>query len=239
MAVSPAPIFLYIRDNGTTYMRKNFQPSSAIYDPLAHVDPTKFVKLMQHIKKIPPKLPAAPTKKLPPRLTDYEGDFYSILMKERPWPDTQYRWLFDNHVAAYMKVLIERSMRVPTPFWSKCITFIDHWFITLWVHDFKQFKINPNLMKFKGTGYEDLSKGMIPFDFQTNLKWFEDVDYLYGVLQVSGYHWVAFHVDLKKEKIDCYDPIIGQDENIQGLRVNMATEIHDEGGNSEMNNILS
>ena len=29
------------------------------------------------------------------------------------------------------------------------------------------------------------------------------------------------------------------DENIQGLRVKMATEIHDEGGNSEMNNILS
>ncbi|KAF8100826.1 hypothetical protein N665_0215s0003 [Sinapis alba] len=193
----------------TTCMRKNFQPSSAIYDPLALVDPAKFEKLMQHIKEIPPKLLPAPTKKPPPRLADYEGDFYSILMKERPWPDTQYGWLFDNHVAAYMKVLIGRSMRDPTPFWSKRIAFIDPWFITLWVHDFKQFKINPNLMKFKGTGYEDLSKERIPFDLHTNLKWFEDVDHLYGVLQVSGDHWVAFHVDLKKEKIDCYNPIIG------------------------------
>ncbi|KAF8113089.1 LOW QUALITY PROTEIN: hypothetical protein N665_0057s0039 [Sinapis alba] len=319
MAVFSVPVFPYIGDNGTTCMRKNFQPSSAIYDPLAPVDPAKFEKLMQHIKEIPPKLPAAQTKKPPPRSADYEGDFYSILMKERPWPDREYGWLFDNHVAAYMKVLIGRSMRDPTPFWSKRIAFIDPWFITLWVQDFKQFKINLNLMKFKGIGYEELSKGRIPFDFQTNLKWFEDVDHLYGVLQVSGYHWVTFHVDLKNEKIDCYDPIIGQvteesetkmvvefkpllqmlhvmlndivpvnlrkpskkqfafrrrkgkyipqntqvcdcgvyslkfneclafgvtfdginDENIQGLQVKMATEIHDEGGNSEMNNILS
>jgi len=64
-------------------------------------------------------------------------------------------------------------------------------------------------MKFKGTGYEYLANGNIPDECQTNLKWFEDVDHLYGVLQVSGDHWVAFHVDLKKEKIDSYNPIIG------------------------------
>ncbi|KAF8095034.1 hypothetical protein N665_0344s0003 [Sinapis alba] len=174
MVVSSAPIFPYIGDNRMTCMRKNFQPSSAVYDPLAPVDPAKFEKLIS---------------------TDYEGDFYIILMKERPWSDREYGWLFDNHVAAYMKVLIGRFMRDPTPLWSKRIAFIDPWFLTLWVHDFKQFKINPNLMKFKGTGYEDLTKGRIPSYFQTNLKWFEDVDHLYGVLQ---------------EKIDCYDPIIGQ-----------------------------
>ena len=65
-------------------------------------------------------------------------------------------------------------------------------------------------MKFKATGYEDLTNGKIPYELQTNLNWFVDVDHLYGMLQVSGDHWVAFHVDLKKEKIDCYDPIIGQ-----------------------------
>jgi len=70
-------------------------------------------------------------------------------------------------------------------------------------------KIKPTLMKFKGTGYEYLANGNIPDECQTNLKWFEDVDHLYGVLQVSGDHWVAFHVDLKKEKIDSYNPIIG------------------------------
>ncbi|KAF8084305.1 hypothetical protein N665_0725s0002 [Sinapis alba] len=319
MAVSSTPVFPYIGDNGTTWMRKNFQPSSAIYDPLAPVDPAKFEKLMQHIKEIPPNLLAAPTKMPPLRSADYEGDFCNILMKEKPWTDREYGWLFDNHVSAYMKVLIGRSMRDPNPLWSKRIAFIDPWFLTLWVHDFKQFNINPNLMKFKGTGYGDLTKGRISSYFQTKLKWFEDVDHLYRVLQVSGDQWVAFHVDLKKEKIDCYGPIIGQlteeketkmvvafktlsqmlpvmvndivpanlrkpskqqlafrmrkdkyipqniqvgdcgvyslkfieclalgvtfdginDENIQGLRVKMATEIHDEGGNSKINNILS
>ena len=77
-------------------MRKNFQPSSEIYDPLAPVDSAKIEKLMQHINKIPPKLPAAPTKKPPPRSADYEGDLYNILMKERSWPDKEYGWLFDN-----------------------------------------------------------------------------------------------------------------------------------------------
>ncbi|KAF8105850.1 hypothetical protein N665_0153s0011 [Sinapis alba] len=172
-----------------------------IYDPLALVDSAKLEKLMQHIKEIPPKSPATPTKKPLHISADFEGDFYSILMKERLWSDKKYGWMFDNHVVAYMKVLIGRSMQDPTPFWFKRIAFIDLWFITLWVHDYKQFKIKPNLMKFKG---------QIPPYYKTNLKWFEDVDHLYGVLQVSGDHWVMFHVDLKKEKIDCYDPIIGQ-----------------------------
>ena len=65
-------------------------------------------------------------------------------------------------------------------------------------------------MKFKGIGNEDLATGKIPDELQTNLKWFEDVDHLYAMLQVGGDHWVAFNMDLKKEKIDCYDPIIGQ-----------------------------
>jgi len=50
MDVSSAPVFPYIGDNGTTCMRKKFEPSSVIYDPLAPVDPTKLEKLMQHIK---------------------------------------------------------------------------------------------------------------------------------------------------------------------------------------------
>ncbi|CAN6990153.1 unnamed protein product, partial [Brassica rapa subsp. trilocularis] len=50
----------------------------------------------------------------------------------------------------------------------------------------------------------------IPDHSRTNLKWYEDVDHLYGCLQTRGNHWVAYHVDLKKEKIDCYDPIFGE-----------------------------
>ncbi|CAN6935458.1 unnamed protein product, partial [Brassica oleracea var. botrytis] len=44
-------------------MRKNVTPSSTIYDPLAPVDAALLEKLMQHIKAIPPKPPAAPDKK--------------------------------------------------------------------------------------------------------------------------------------------------------------------------------
>ncbi|CAN7104570.1 unnamed protein product, partial [Brassica rapa subsp. narinosa] len=28
--------------------------------------------------------------------SDHESDFYSILMHERPWPDKEYGWVFDN-----------------------------------------------------------------------------------------------------------------------------------------------
>ncbi|KAF8116425.1 hypothetical protein N665_0018s0035 [Sinapis alba] len=42
----------------------------------------------------------------------------------------------------------------------------------------------------------------------TNLKWLQDVDHLYKVINIRGDHWVGFDVDLLKEKIDCYDPII-------------------------------
>ena len=106
-------------------------------------------------------------------------------------------------------MLIKRSMRNPTPFWSKRIAFIDVWVLSFWIHDFKQFKIKPSMITFKGNGYEDLINGKLPLECPTNYKWYEDVDLLYGCLQTGGNHWVVFHVDLKKEKIDCYDPIFG------------------------------
>lgn len=118
-------------------------------------------------------------------------------------------WVFAQHIGAFLRVLMKRSMRDPTPFWSKRIAFIDTWFLLHWCHDYKQYKINPARMKFKDTGYEELIKGEMPPDIQTKLKWYEDVDHLYGVIQTGGDHWVAFHIDLLKEKIDCYDPIIG------------------------------
>ncbi|XP_018459171.2 uncharacterized protein LOC108830062 [Raphanus sativus] len=190
-------------------MRKNVEPSSAIYDPLAPVDPILLDKLMQHISRIPAETPA-PAKKRVVRSDAHEGDFYGILILERPWPHSQYGWLFDNHISAYINVLIKRSMRDPTPFWTKRIAFIDPWFLSKWVDDYKQFKIKPNMMKFTANGYENLVHGKRPSNFQTNLKWYEHVDHLYGCLQTGGNHWVAFHVDLKKEKVDCYDSIIGE-----------------------------
>ncbi|RID79483.1 hypothetical protein BRARA_A02219 [Brassica rapa] len=172
---------------------KNVTPSSAIYDPLAPVDPALLEKLMQHIKAIPPKPPAPPGKK-EVLTADHESDFYSILIHERPWSEAEYLWVFDNHVVAYMNVLIKRSMREPTPFLSKRIVFVDFWWQSFLLHDYTQFKMKPTMFLFKGNGYEHVINGRIPDHSRTNLKWYEDVD----------------HVDLKKEKIDCYDPIFGE-----------------------------
>ncbi|XP_048605682.1 uncharacterized protein LOC106393365 [Brassica napus] len=146
-AVSSPAVFPYVGENGTACVRKTVTPSSVIYDPLAPVDPVLLEKLMQHIKEIPPK-PPAPADKPAVLSADHEGDFYSILIHERPWPEKEYGGVFDN--------------------------------------------------------------GKLPDHCPTNLKWYEDVDHLYGCLQTGGNHWVAYHVDLKKEKIDCYDPIFGE-----------------------------
>ncbi|XP_033141139.1 uncharacterized protein LOC103848585 [Brassica rapa] len=208
-AVSSSFDFPTVGHDGTTCMRKNVTPSSAIYDPLAPDYPALLEKLMQHIKAIPPKPPAPPGKK-EVLTADHESDFYSILIHERPWPETEYGWVFDNHIVAYMNVLIKRSMREPTPFWSKRIAFVDGWWQSSLIHDYGQFKMKPTMFMFKGNGYEVMINGRIPNHCRTNLRWYDDVDHLYGYLQTGRNHWVTYHVDLKKEKIDCYDPIFGE-----------------------------
>ncbi|XP_013624218.1 PREDICTED: uncharacterized protein LOC106330262 [Brassica oleracea var. oleracea] len=169
-AVSSSLVFPKVGHDGTTCMRKNVTPSSAIYDPLAPVDPALLEKLMQHIKAIPPKPPAPPGKK-EVLIADHESDFYSILIHERPWPEDEYGWVFDNHVVAYMNVLIKRSMREPTPFWSKRIAFVEVWWQSFLIHDYGQFKMKPTMFLFKGNGYEDMINGRIPDHCRTNLKW--------------------------------------------------------------------
>ncbi|CAN7070706.1 unnamed protein product, partial [Brassica oleracea var. botrytis] len=42
----------------------------------------------------PPR--AAPADKPAVLSADHEGDFYSILIHERPWPEKEYGWVFDN-----------------------------------------------------------------------------------------------------------------------------------------------
>ncbi|KAF8110128.1 hypothetical protein N665_0087s0009 [Sinapis alba] len=116
--VPSARVFLYIEDNGRTCMRKDIEPSAAIYDPIELSDLVKIDKLMQHLQP---------------------------------------------------------------------------------------FEYGP-LHHF----YEELVNDRIHVDVKTNLKWLQDVDHLYGVINTGGDHWVGFDVDLLKEKIDCYDPIIGQ-----------------------------
>ncbi|CAN6890806.1 unnamed protein product, partial [Brassica oleracea] len=111
-----------------------------------------------------------------------------VLIHERPWPENEYGWVFDNHVVAYMNVLIKRSMREPTPFWSKRIAFVDVWWQSFLIHDYAQFKMKPTMFMFKGNGYEDMINGRIPDHCRTNLKWYENVDHLYRCLQTGRNH---------------------------------------------------
>lgn len=120
-----------------------------------------------------------------------------------------YILFFVQHIDAFIRVLIKRSMRNPSPFWSKRIAFIDYWLLRTWVRDYTMFRKKPCQFKFKDSVYEELAHGKFPKTMPTNLKWLEDVDHLYGAFNVRGNHWVAYHVDLVKEKIDCYDPFIG------------------------------
>lgn len=124
-----------------------------------------------------------------------------------------------QHIAAYIRVLIQRSKQDPSPFWSKRVAFIDSWFLESWVHDYKEFEAKPEMVKFKGSGYEGLANGLIPTDIQTKLRWFTDVDHLYGVVNTGGNHWVGFHADLHKEKVDCYDSIVGEQTLESDLRM--------------------
>ncbi|CAL9222001.1 unnamed protein product, partial [Arabidopsis halleri] len=108
---------------------------------------------------------------------------YKILITERKdWPAPKYGWLFDDHIAAYLRVLRKRFItRDPFPFHTKRIAFIDSWFVSYWCKEYDQFKIKPERFKFKGTPYEKLVLGLEPKDQQTNMKWIEDVDHLYIV----------------------------------------------------------
>lgn len=93
-------------------MRKTFEPSPGIYDPLAHVDPVKTNILMQHIRP----LEYGPLhhllihlisifaltdlcliiRKIPFEKAHEDIEFYMILITERPWPMKEYGWLFQN-----------------------------------------------------------------------------------------------------------------------------------------------
>ncbi|CAN7030075.1 unnamed protein product, partial [Brassica rapa subsp. trilocularis] len=151
----PSVPFPHIGDNVTTCMRKGFEPSPAIYDPLGPVDPVKRDNLLQHLK---------PHEEIPHGEAHEDIEFYRILITPRPWPIKEYGWLVQNHIASYIRVLIQRSKQDPSPFWSKRVAFIDSWFLESWVHDYKEFEVKLEMVKFKGSGYEGLANGLIPTD---------------------------------------------------------------------------
>ena len=114
-----------------------------------------------------------------------------------------------QHIAAYMKVLAQRLLRDPCPYHSELVMILHPWFTSMWVNDYKQWKMKPKRVSFKDTPYLGWMNGTAGED-PANKKWITDVDHLYLVCQTGGNHWVTLHVNLPRSHIDCYDCIVGE-----------------------------
>jgi len=58
-----------------------------------------------------------------------------------------------------MKVLAQRLLRDPTPYHSERVMILDPWFTTMWVNDYKQWKMKPKRVSFRDTPYEGWMNG--------------------------------------------------------------------------------
>ncbi|XP_048619317.1 uncharacterized protein LOC125590176 isoform X2 [Brassica napus] len=165
--------------------------SEAHYDPLAKVAETKFKKLMDYLRSIGDK--------------DVETPFYMKLIKPRNvWETDDFGWLTDSHMASAMLMFHKRYMRNPSPYSSDRIAFLEHWFVKMWVRDYKKY--DPQTWEFSET-YKKVFNGNYPSDFSNNRKWVKDVDRLFFCHLINGNHWVALEVDFEKKLIHVYDSI--------------------------------
>ncbi|CAN6815336.1 unnamed protein product [Brassica oleracea var. botrytis] len=80
------------------------------------------------------------------------------------------------HMTSAMLMFHKRSMKDPSPYSSSRITFLEHWFVKMWVRDYK--KNDPKTWEFSDT-YKKVFNGNYPQEFSDNKKWLMDVDRLY------------------------------------------------------------
>lgn len=95
-----------------------------------------------------------------------------------------------------MLMFHKRSMKDPSPYSSSRITFLEHWFVKMWVRDYKKY--DPKTWEFSDT-YKKVFNGNYPPEFSDNKKWLMDVDRLYLCHLINGNHWFALEVDLLKK----------------------------------------
>ncbi|KAL9830759.1 putative papain-like cysteine peptidase superfamily [Arabidopsis thaliana] len=107
---------------------KGSLPSRGIYDPMTPVDLAKLHKLKDYL--------SSPDSKKSLDTGIDEVDFYGVIMTKRKfWLDSNYGWLGDKQMAAYMKVLALRHQRDPCPYHNKRVMILDPWFTIYWVQD--------------------------------------------------------------------------------------------------------
>uniref|UniRef100_A0A0D2ZQP7 Ubiquitin-like protease family profile domain-containing protein n=1 Tax=Brassica oleracea var. oleracea TaxID=109376 RepID=A0A0D2ZQP7_BRAOL len=80
------------------------------------------------------------------------------------------------HMTSAMLMFHKRSMKDPSPYSSSRITFLEHWFVKMWVRDYKKY--DPKTWEFSDT-YKKVFNGNYPPEFSDNKKWLMDVDRLY------------------------------------------------------------
>ncbi|CAN7034404.1 unnamed protein product [Brassica oleracea var. botrytis] len=111
---------------------------------------------------IPSKPPAAPVKK-EVLTADHESDFYSILIQERPWPENEYGWVFDNNsVNAILSSanrenlpllylgpgeLLDTTSTIWFKFLSDLSLVIPSSLAEGWVHDWPAYRTTPDHFK--------------------------------------------------------------------------------------------
>ncbi|KAL0723501.1 hypothetical protein Bca4012_038100 [Brassica carinata] len=166
--------------------------SKAHYDPLAKVSETKFKKLLDYLRCLRDD-------------NDVDTHFYMKLITPRnDWAGDHFGWLTDSHMASAMLMFHKRHMRNPSPYSSDRIAFLEHWFVKMWVRDYKKY--DPETWEFSET-YKKVFNGNYPSEFSNNRKWLKDVDRLFFCHLINGDHWVALEVDLQKKIINVYDSI--------------------------------
>ncbi|KAG2322280.1 hypothetical protein Bca52824_015493 [Brassica carinata] len=166
--------------------------SKAHYDPLAKVSETKFKKLLDYLRCLRDD-------------NDVDTHFYMKLITPRnDWAGDHFGWLTDSHMASAMLMFHKRHMRNPSPYSSDRIAFLEHWFVKMWVRDYKKY--DPETWEFSET-YKKVFNGNYPSEFSNNRKWLKDVDQLFFCHLINGDHRVALEVDLQKKIIHVYDSI--------------------------------
>ncbi|KAG2328554.1 hypothetical protein Bca52824_011282 [Brassica carinata] len=62
-----------------------------------------------------------------------------LITPRNDWETDDFCWLTDSHMPSAMLMFHKRHMRKPSPYCSDRIAFLEHWFVKMWVRDYKKY----------------------------------------------------------------------------------------------------